>query len=446
MEHAVAKIRQRHQGSGGRQHLPRRHAVEELRRHAQRQRWCSTTTTNRVPHRLQLPPRCPHRNEEDELSAKFVAASPHDVFPKPSAPSLLGNRRRARPSCATMRICWTWISGSRTKARIQAGHFMDVFPTGCISALAACRFRNPTQREIITMSQHQDPVVIVQRRPHAQGRLHERLRDGRPTWAARHQGQQSGAPASPAGQEVLFGNCLMAGQGQAPARQALFRAAAAARAVTLSKMCGSGMATIPAHDQLIAGAARVMVSGGMESMMAHPTCCRRAAAAAAHGPRQRCTTTRCSTAWKTPTSPAAPWHLWRGLRRQYQFTREHKTFAIASVTACAGGRQNSAFDAEIAPVTVRRRKGEVTVSVDTEARPRSALDKIPQPQARLQEGQHHHRSVQFQHQRQRHTMVLMRESTPAAGLQTAGAYRQPYHPCPGPEWFSTAPLGATERR
>jgi acetyl-CoA C-acetyltransferase len=58
--------------------------------------------------------------------------------------------------------------------------------------------------------------------------------------------------------EVLFGNCLMAGQGQAPARQAAFKGGLpkSAGAVTLSKMCGSGMkAAMFAHDMLLASAA-----------------------------------------------------------------------------------------------------------------------------------------------------------------------------------------------
>ena len=69
--------------------------------------------------------------------------------------------------------------------------------------------------------------------------------------------------------EVLFGNCLMAGQGQAPARQAAFKGGLpdSAGAVTLSKMCGSGMkAAMFAHDMLLAGSHDVMVAGGMESM------------------------------------------------------------------------------------------------------------------------------------------------------------------------------------
>src|SRR5690606_38395365 len=73
--------------------------------------------------------------------------------------------------------------------------------------------------------------------------------------------------------EVLFGNCLMAGQGQAPARQAALKAGLplSAGAVTLSKMCGSGMkATMLAHDMLRAGSAEVMVAGGMESMTNAP--------------------------------------------------------------------------------------------------------------------------------------------------------------------------------
>jgi len=74
-------------------------------------------------------------------------------------------------------------------------------------------------------------------------------------------------------EEVLFGNCLMAGQGQAPARQALLKGGLplSTGAVTLSKMCGSGMkATMLAHDLILAGSAKVMLAGGMESMTNAP--------------------------------------------------------------------------------------------------------------------------------------------------------------------------------
>ena len=73
--------------------------------------------------------------------------------------------------------------------------------------------------------------------------------------------ERAGVPGD-AVDEVLFGNCLMAGQGQAPARQAVLGAGLpiSAGAVTLSKMCGSGMrAMMFAHDMLKAGSVDVMV-------------------------------------------------------------------------------------------------------------------------------------------------------------------------------------------
>src|ERR1035437_4235689 len=73
--------------------------------------------------------------------------------------------------------------------------------------------------------------------------------------------------------ELIFGNCLMAGQGQAPARQAGFKGGLpkSAGAVTLSKMCGSAMrAAMFANDMLLVGSADVLVAGGMESMTNAP--------------------------------------------------------------------------------------------------------------------------------------------------------------------------------
>ena len=84
--------------------------------------------------------------------------------------------------------------------------------------------------------------------------------------------ERAGVPGD-AVDEALMGNCLMAGQGQAPARQAVRRAGLpdSAGAVTLSKMCGSGMrALMFGHDMLAAGSAGVVVAGGMESMTNAP--------------------------------------------------------------------------------------------------------------------------------------------------------------------------------
>jgi len=96
------------------------------------------------------------------------------------------------------------------------------------------------------MSQHQDPVVIVSAARTPMGGFMSDFAD-----LAAHDlgGVAIKAAVERAGiapalvEEVLFGNCLMAGQGQAPARQALFKGGLpqSTGAVTLSKMCGAGM-------------------------------------------------------------------------------------------------------------------------------------------------------------------------------------------------------------
>ncbi len=123
---------------------------------------------------------------------------------------------------------------------------------------------------------HNDPIVIVSAARTPMGGFQGELRD--------FSAAQLGAAAIRAAverarlrpeqvQEVIFGNCLMAGQGQAPARQASLAAGLpiSAGATTISKMCGSGMkAAMLCHDLLIAGANDIMVAGGMESMTNAP--------------------------------------------------------------------------------------------------------------------------------------------------------------------------------
>ena len=156
--------------------------------------------------------------------------------------------------------------------------------------------------------------------------------------------------------EVLMGNCLMAGQGQAPARQAALGAGLpqSAGAVTLSKMCGSGMrAMMFAHDMLKAESADVIVAGGMESMTnaPHLTFVRKGVK---YGAAAAATTTWRSTAWKTPTSAAqGDGRVRRGMRRQVQLhaARRMDQFAIASTERSKKANEDGSFDWEIAPVT-----------------------------------------------------------------------------------------------
>ena len=139
------RVRQRHQGPGGRQHLPRRHAVEELRRHAPRQGGVLRLRRDRVPHRLQLPPRSAPRNEEEEMSGEvWYTVGQNDVFPETFGPFLLGNPPvRERVHEAPRRPAGRRRSGRTHKERILAGHVHDVFP---VSAREAFRHRDPARR------------------------------------------------------------------------------------------------------------------------------------------------------------------------------------------------------------------------------------------------------------------------------------------------------------
>ena len=109
-------------------------------------------------------------------------------------------------------------------------------------------------------------------------------------------------------EEVIMGNVLPAGQGQAPARQASLKAGLplSAGCTTINKMCGSAMkAAMLAHDLLVAGSDDVMVAGGMESMTNAPYLLPKARGGPADGPRDGRTTTCSSTASRTRTTRAS---------------------------------------------------------------------------------------------------------------------------------------------
>ena len=121
-----------------------------------------------------------------------------------------------------------------------------------------------------------DPVVIVSVARTPLGGFQGELRDfSAPQLGAaaiRAAVERAGIKAEQV-QEVIFGNCLFAGQGQAPARQATLGAGLpiSAGATTISKMCGSGMkAAMLSNDLLCTGTNDIMVAGGMESMTNAP--------------------------------------------------------------------------------------------------------------------------------------------------------------------------------
>ena len=249
--------------------------------------------------------------------------------------------------------------------------------------------------------------------------------------------------------EVLMGNCLMAGQGQAPARQAAFKGGLpnSAGAVTLSKMCGSGMrAAMLAHDMLLAGSAEVLVAGGMESMTNAPYLLPKARGGYRIGHDRIFDHMMLDGLEDAYESGRSMGTFGEDCAAKYNFTRDQQdAFATASVQRAQAAVQSGAFATEITPVTVKGRGGDVQVATD-EGPGRIKLDKIPTLKAAFKKDGTITAASSSSINDGAAALVLMREST-AARLGSRPLARIVAHAthAQAPNWFSTAPLGAVQK-
>ncbi len=180
--------------------------------------------------------------------------------------------------------------------------------------------------------------------------------------------------------EVFMGNVLMAGQGQAPARQAALGAgiAQATPCTTLNKMCGSGLqALMTACDTLKAGRGDVIVAGGMESMTNAPYLLPKARGGMRMGHGQVIDSMMLDGLTDAYSEGTLMGHFADKTAEKYQFTREDQdAFALESLSRAKKAIEGGAFKAEIAPVTVKGRKGDTIVDTD-EAPSKAMPEKIP---------------------------------------------------------------------
>ena len=249
--------------------------------------------------------------------------------------------------------------------------------------------------------------------------------------------------------EVLMGNCLMAGQGQAPARQAALKAGLpkSAGAVTLSKMCGSGMkAAMLAHDMLVAGSARVMVAGGMESMTNAPYLLLKGRGGYRMG-HDRVFDHMMLDGLEDAYEPGRSMGTFgEDCAAKYQFTREQQdAFATESVKRAQRAVADGSFATEITPVTVKDRSGERVVATD-EGPGKIKLDKIPQLKPAFKKDGTITAASSSSINDGAAALVLMRAST-AAKLGCRPLARIVGHATHAqePNWFTTAPVGATRK-
>ncbi len=249
--------------------------------------------------------------------------------------------------------------------------------------------------------------------------------------------------------EVLFGNCLMAGQGQAPARQAAFKGGLpkSAGAVTLSKMCGSGMrAAMFAHDMLLAGSHDVLVAGGMESMTNAPYLLLKGRGGYRMGHDRvydHMMLDGLEDAYEAGRSMGT---FGEDCAAKFKFSREAQDhFATTSVQRAKAATESGAFAKEIAPVKVKSRAGDVVVSID-EGPGKVKLDKIPTLKPAFKKDGTITAASSSSINDGAAALVMMTESTaqrlgckPLARVVAHGTHAQE------PEWFTTAPVGATQK-
>lgn len=248
--------------------------------------------------------------------------------------------------------------------------------------------------------------------------------------------------------EVLMGNCLMAGQGQAPARQAVRRAGLpdATGAVTLSKMCGSGMrAMMFAHDMLAAGSAEVMVAGGMESMTnaPHLAFIRKGQKYGATAFYDHMALDGLEDAYERGKAMGV---FAESCVAKYGFSREAQdAFAITSTERARRANEDGSFDWEMAPVTLAGKGGEVKISKD-EQPAKAKLDKIPGLKPAFKKDGSITAATSSSISDGAAALVLMRQST-AARLGVTPVARIVAHSmhAQAPEWFTTAPVGAIDK-
>ena len=259
--------------------------------------------------------------------------------------------------------------------------------------------------------------------------------------------ERAGVPGD-AVDEVLLGNCLMAGQGQAPARQAALKAGLpqSAGAVTLSKMCGSGMrAMMFGHDMLAAGSADVVVAGGMESMSNAPHLMF-ARKGVRYGAAQLFDHMALDGLEDAYERGKAMGVFAENCAAKYGFTRQAQdAYAITSTTRARLANQDGSFDWEIAPVTLAGKMGDTVVRHD-EQPAKAKLDKIPGLKPAFKSDGTITAANASSISDGAAALVLMRESTAAQrGLKPLARIAGHAVHAQAPEWFSTAPAGAIEK-
>ncbi|RLA41914.1 MAG: acetyl-CoA C-acetyltransferase [Gammaproteobacteria bacterium] len=245
--------------------------------------------------------------------------------------------------------------------------------------------------------------------------------------------------------EALIGCVLPAGVGQSPARQAALGAGlpVATGTTTVNKMCGSGMKTVMmACDTLLAGQSDVVVAGGMENMSSAPYILKKARGGYRLGNGELLDHMYIDGLQDAYTGGLMGVFA-ESCAGKYTFAREDQdAYAIESLRRANAAIDAGKFSREIAPVTVKTRKGETVI--DTDEQPGNARpDKIPKLKPAFKKDGSVTAANASSISDGAAALVLMRQSeAEKRGLKPIAAIRGYTQFAQEPEWFTTAPVGA----
>ena len=249
-------------------------------------------------------------------------------------------------------------------------------------------------------------------------------------------------------QEVVMGCVLPAGLGQAPARQAALGAAIpkGVPTTTINKMCGSGMkAIMMAADQIRAGDVAIAVAGGLESMSNAPYLLPKARAGMRMG-HGELLDHMFYDGLQSPFDGQLMGVFAENTAQKYGFTRQDQdAFATESTQRAVKAVNSGAFAAEIAPVTVKGRKGETLVDKD-ETPFTVDLAKIPtlKPAFR-KDGTVTAASSSSISDGAAATVLLSAAEAARRGIKPLARILGYTSFAREPEWFTTAPAGAIQK-
>ena len=247
--------------------------------------------------------------------------------------------------------------------------------------------------------------------------------------------------------EVLLGCVLPAGLGQAPARQAALSAGLpiGVPCTSINKVCGSGMkAALLGHDLIKAGSAEIVLAGGMESMSNAPFLMPNARRGYRMG-HQKVLDHMFFDGLQNPYDGNMMGHFAELTAEKYGLTREEQdAFAIESVTRARAAAAAGKFAQEIAPVTVRNRKGDLIVSEDEGPRVAN-IEKIPTLRPAFKKDGTVTAASSSSISDGAASLILMRTSAAVANntpLLASVVGQSGY--AHQPEWFTTAPVFAIQ--